>query len=90
MKNEKYIIEKYEIYKGCDVVVDYQSQHDQDIIDHFEEKSNFEGWASLLKIDFNKGFFYIDELKDNPISIEHLIMINQISNDLEFIDILDI
>lgn len=48
------MLENYEIYPGCDVIVDYESQNNLDIINHFNEASNFEGYAKLHSIDYEE------------------------------------
>ena len=78
---------KYELYKGCDVIVDYKSQLNQDVIDYFEEKSNFEGFATLEKIDFEDGLFCIEDLPLEPISIEYLIVMNIDTNEFEYMEL---
>ena len=77
----------YELHTGCDIIVDYQSQYSQDVIDFFEEKSNFEGFASLGTMDIKEGTFTIKEMPLDEISLEYLIVMNLDSNEYEYIDL---
>lgn len=79
-------MEKYNLYKGCDIIVDYKSQLNQDVIDCFEEDSNFEGYATLDKIDYKKGLFTIEKMPYDLISFEYLIVMNDDTNEYEYIN----
>jgi len=63
-----------ELYKGADIIVDYEAQNNQDIIDHFEENSNFEGFARLNTIDIETGLFTIEGFPLDFLSLEYLII----------------
>lgn len=78
---------KYELYKGAEIIVDYKAQANQDIIDHFEEASNFEGFASLLEINYDEGIFTIDDKENDWISFEYLIVQNLDTNEYEYIEV---
>ena len=75
----------YEIYPGCEIIVDYESQNNLDIIDHFNEASNFEGYAALNSIDYDDGIFTIKGMELDPLSLEYLIVLNQVTNEYEHI-----
>jgi len=81
------MLENYEIYPGCEIIVDYESQNNQDIIDHFNECSNFEGYAALNSIDYKEGLFTIKGCELDFISLEYLIVLNQVTNEYEYIQI---
>ena len=70
------MLNTYELYNGAEIIVDYKSQNNQDIIDHFEENSNFEGFASLHSIDVAQGLFTIEGFPLDYLSIEYLIAMN--------------
>lgn len=74
----------YELYKGCEVIVDYYPTHDSKIIDFFEEDSNFEGYSRLKSIDYDKGVFRVEGLK-RDISLKYLIAINELTNEFDYI-----
>lgn len=63
-----------ELYKGAEIIVDYQAQNNQDIIDYFEENSNFEGLTRLNSIDYEGGLFTIEGFPRDYISLEYLIV----------------
>lgn len=73
----------YDLYRGAEVIVDYKAQYNQDIIDHFEENSNFEGYTSLNSIDYEAGLFTIEGFPKDPISTGYLIVLNQNTNEYE-------
>ena len=77
----------YELYKGCEIIVDYKAQNNQDIIDYFEEASNFEGYATLNTFDVNEGLFTIQGMELDYISCVYLIVMNQDTNEFEYLDI---
>ena len=79
------MLDNYELYIGCDILVDYKSQLNQDVIDFFEDASNFEGFATLNSIDFNEGLFTIKGLSDDYISLEYLMAMNINTNEFEYI-----
>ena len=79
------MLENYEIYPGCEIIVDYTAQNNQDIIDFFEESSNFEGYSSLNTIDYIEGLFTIKGMELDFISLEYLIVLNQVTNEYEHI-----
>lgn len=79
------IINKYDLYEGAEILVDYESQYNIDIIDYFEESSNFEGYATLFNIDFDEGVFYIEDMEEYPMSIDYLIVLNICTNEYEYI-----
>ena len=81
------MLENYEIYLGCDILVDYKSQLNQDVIDFFEDASNFEGYAALKTIDYKEGLFSIEGLELDFISFEYLIVMNQVTNEYEHIEL---
>lgn len=80
-------MEKYDLYKGCEIIVDYKSQLNQDIIDFFKEASNFEGYATLENIDYESGLFTIKSMPYDWISFEYLIVMNYNTNEFEYINI---
>jgi len=80
------LLNKYDLYKGAEIRVDYESQYNLDIIDYFEESSNFEGYARLVSIDFDLKIFYIEDMEQYPISINCLIALNIDSNEYEYIN----
>ena len=82
---ENNILNKYDLYKGAEVIVDYNSQDNKDIINYFEDASNFEGYATLLNIDFELKIFYIEDMEQDPISIDYLIVLNNNTNENEYI-----
>lgn len=63
-----------ELYKGAEIIVDYKAQNNQDIIDYFEENSNFEGFAHLNSIDYEEGLFTIEGFPLDYIALEYLIV----------------
>ena len=77
-------MEKYELYKGATILVDYRAQNRQDIKDFFEEGSMFEGWATLNWIDEEKGEFTIKEMPYDVMSVEYLLCINIDTGEYEF------
>ena len=79
------MLENYEIYPGCEIIVDYTAQNNQDIIDFFEESSNFEWYSSLNTIDYIEGLFTIKGMELDFISLEYLIVLNQVTNEYEHI-----
>ena len=81
------MLENYEIYPGCEIIVDYTAQLNQDVIDHFEEASNFEGYSSLNSIDYEEGLFTIKGLELDFISLEYLIVMNIETNEYEHIEL---
>ena len=87
MENLKEKLSKYELYKGADIIVDYESQNNLDIIDYFREASNYEGYATLHHIDYTEGLFYIEGMELDPLSLEYLICLNQNTNEYEYINI---
>ena len=76
---------KYELYKGASVVVDYQRTGIDDLVDSFEEESNFEGFAILDRIDLEAGEFFIEEFS-RPISLDYLIVFNHDAKEYEYYD----
>ena len=84
MKNN--LIKEYDLYKGAEVIVDYNSQNNKDIINYFEDASNFEGYATLINIDFDLKIFYIEDMEQHPISINCLIALNNNTNEIEYIN----
>ena len=84
MKNN--ILNEYDLYKGAEVIVDYNSQDNKDIINYFEDSSNFEGYSTLLSIDFDLRVFYIEDMEQYPISINCLIALNNNTNENEYIN----
>ena len=74
----------FELYEGSEVIVDYHGTEQQDIIDYFDEESNFEGYATLDFIDYSNGKFYIKELENKAISLNNLIAINSLTNDYQY------
>ena len=74
----------YELYKGATIMVDYQVQDNQDIIDFFEEGSMFEGWATLNWIDEDEGTFTIKEMPEDVLSVEYLLCMNMDTEEFEF------
>ena len=81
------MLKNYEIYPGCEIIVDYEAQNNQDVIDHFEEASNFEGYSSLNSIDYKEGLFTVKGLELDFISLEYLIVMNQDTNEFEYIEL---
>ncbi len=75
---------EFEIYQGASIMVDYQAQNNQDIIDFFEEQSMFEGWATLNTINEEEGTFTIKEMPHDVLSVEYLIAMNLSTNQHEF------
>ena len=82
---ENNILNKYDLYKGAEVIVDYNLQDNKDIINYFEDASNFEGYATLISIDFDLKIFYIEDMEQYPISIDCLIALNNNTNENEYI-----
>ena len=82
---ENNILNEYDLYKGAEVIVDYYLQDNKDNINYFEDASNFEGYATLLNIDFELKIFYIEDMEQDPISIDCLIALNNNTNENEYI-----
>lgn len=79
-------MKSYELYKGCEIIVDYEAQNNLDIIDYFEEVSNFEGYATLNTFDRDEGTFTIKGMELDILSCEYLITMNIDTNEFEHID----
>lgn len=79
-------MENYELYHGAEILVDYKAQNNQDIIDYFEEQSNFEGYARLASINFEEGLFTVEGLPLDFISFEYLIAMNIETNEYEYVN----
>jgi len=77
-------MKEYELYDGVTIMVDYQAQNNQDIIDYFEEISMFEGWATLNWIDEDEGTFTIKEMPLDVLSVEYLVCMNMGTKQYEF------
>jgi len=77
------------LYKGCEILVDYKAQYNQDVIDYFEEASNFEGYAELDQIDYEAGIFTIKDLPMNWISLEYLVVMNNNSGGKYYVDLIN-
>jgi len=77
-------MKEYELYDGVTIMVDYQAQNNQDIIDYFEEISMFEGWATLNWIDEDEGTFTIKEMPLDVLSVEYLVCMNMETKQYEF------
>ena len=63
------------LYKGLSVLVDYKYTNNSDIIDWFEDSSNFEGWATITSWDDSYCF-----IEDCPyaISLEYIITLDEL------------
>jgi len=77
-------MKEYELYEGATIMVDYRAQNNQDIIDYFEERSMFEGWATLSWIDEDEGTFTIKEMPEDVLSVEYLLCMNLETEQFEF------
>lgn len=75
---------EFETYIGATIMVDYRAQNNQDIIDYFEEKSMFEGWATLGSFDEDEGVFTIEDMPLDVLSVEYLIAMNLDTEQMEF------
>ena len=77
----------YELYKGCEIIVNYEAQNNQDIIDYFEENSNLEGYATLNSFNAREGLFTIEGFELDFISCVYLIVMDIDTNEYEYLDI---
>jgi len=60
------------LYVGACVIIDFESIKDMEVIDHFMDQSNFEGYATIKSI----GNDYVTiEGCDCNISIEHIVVL---------------
>ena len=65
---------------GEEVIIDYKSTNNQDIIDTFEEQSNFEGYSRIK--DFDDSFIIVEDC-DYPIQLEYVFRLNPETNEWE-------
>jgi len=66
---------KEKLYNGLEVIVDYESSNDLDLIDWFEEQSMFEGFATITSFDDDCCF--IDGC-DCAIQLEYIITYDEL------------
>jgi hypothetical protein len=79
--------EKYDLSVGAEVLIDYNSQNNQDIIDVFEEESNLEGFATILKIDEEEGLLWFEGMPLSPVSFEYVCAIDLNTNEMEELEL---
>lgn len=68
------------------MIVAYEPQNNQGPIDYFEESSNFEGFATLRSINLKDGVFFIEGFDPPPISLDYLVVLNQLTNEYEYFE----
>jgi len=65
---------KDELYKGLEVIVDYELTNDIDLIDWFEEQSLFEGFGRVKS--FDDSYTWIEGC-DYAVQHEYIILLDE-------------
>lgn len=79
----------YEVYKGAEIIVDYEAQSNKSIYEYFNNSSNFEGFTRLNSIDLEGEYFTIEDFPGEPIPLEYLIIFNHGTNEHENFDLMN-